>query len=166
LERSLRQALDLVDPEMPLTIVMHRDLNAFLNETIAPQRYALFVFTTFAGVALLLSALGIYGVVAYSVAQRTQEIGIRMALGAQARDILRLIFTQTGRVVLVGMIVGLLGAVGGARWLGGLLYGVGEHDPLAFAAVPVFLGAITLLACWLPARRAVKINPIVALRSE
>ena len=166
LEHSLRQALDLVDPEMPLSFVTRLDYTGFLNETIAPQRFALFVFTTFATVALLLSALGIYGVVAYSVTQRTQEIGIRMALGALPRDILRLIFSQTGRMVGAGVAVGLLASLVATRYLGSLLFEISTHDPVAYVAVPLFLALIAVLACWLPARRATKVNPIIALRSE
>ena len=166
LEPSLRRALDLVDPEMPLSLVPRMDFTAFLNETIAPQRFALFVFATFASVALLLSALGIYGVVAYSVTQRTQEIGIRMALGALPRDILKLIFSQTGRMVGTGVAVGLVASFIATRYLGSLLFEIGPHDPLAYLAVPLFLALIALLACWLPASRATKVNPIIALRSE
>ncbi len=158
--------MDRVDSEMPLTIVTKLDLTAFMNELIAPQRYALFVFGAFAGVALLLSALGIYGVVAYSVAQRTQEIGIRMALGAQPRAILALIFSQTGRMVGAGVVLGLVASFVATRYLGSLLFEIGAHDPVAFAAVPLFLALVALLACWLPARRATKVNPIIALRSE
>ena len=166
LEHSLREAMDRVDPEMPLTIVTQMDLTAFMNELIAPQRYALFVFAAFAGVALLLSALGIYGVVAYSVTQRTQEIGIRMALGAQRRDILGLIFSQTGRMVGAGVVVGLIASFAATQYLGSLLFEVSTHDPVAYLAVPFFLALVALLACWLPARRATKVDPLIALRQE
>ncbi len=149
LEHSLREAMDRVDPEMPLTIVTKMDLTAFVNELIAPQRYALFVFAAFAGVALLLSALGIYGVVAYSVTQRTQEIGIRMALGAQRRDILGLIFSSTGRMVGAGILVGLVASFVATRYLGSLLFEVSTHDPVAYLAVPFFLA----LHRYLPLRR-------------
>jgi putative ABC transport system permease protein len=166
IEPSLRHALDLVDPEMPLSLVTRLDYTGFLNETIAPQRFALFVFTLFASVALLLSALGIYGVVSYSVTQRTQEIGIRMALGALPRDILRLIFSQTGQMVGAGVAVGLVASFIATRYLGSLLFEISTHDPVAYLAVPLFLALIALLACWLPARRATKVNPIIALRAE
>jgi putative ABC transport system permease protein len=166
IEHSLRQAMDLVDPEMPLSLVTQRDFQGFLNESIAPQRMALFMFAAFAGVALLLSALGIYGVVAYSVTQRTQEIGIRMALGAQRRDILGLIFSQTGRMVGAGVLVGLVASFVATRYLGSLLFEISTHDPVAYLAVPLFLALIACLACWLPARRAAKVDPMVALRHE
>ena len=166
LEHSLRQALDLVDPDMPLSLVTKIDLKGFLNETIAPQRFALFVFATFAGVALLLSALGISGVVAYAVTQRTQEIGIRMALGAQAGDILRLVFSQTGRMVGLGVVIGLIASLGATHFLGSLLFEISTHDPLAYVIVPLFLSFIAFLACWLPARRATTVDPMIALRTE
>ena len=165
MEHALRQALDAVDPDMPLSLV-GIDLTGFLNETIAPQRFALFLFATFASVALLLSALGIYGVVSYSVAQRTQEIGIRMALGAQARDILGMIFSQTGRMVGLGAVIGLVVSLGITGFLRSLLFEISTHDPAAFIVVPFFLAFVALLACWLPARRATKVDPLVALRHE
>ena len=164
-EHALRQAMGLVDPDMPLTLV-GIDLTGFLNETIAPQRFALFLFATFAAVSLLLSALGIYGVVAYSVIQRTQEIGIRMALGAQARDILALIFSQTGRMVGVGVALGLIASLATTRFLNTLLVEISAYDPVAFLVVPLFLALVAMLACWLPARRATKVDPLVALRHE
>ncbi len=166
LEPALRRAMDSVDANLPVSLVPQLDYTDFLHETYAPQRFALFLFVTFASVALLLSALGIYGIVAYSVTQRTQEIGIRLALGAQARDILRMIFSQTGRMVGAGIFVGLIASFLTTRFLKNLLFGIGEHDLVAFLAVPLFLGLIAWLACWLPARRATKVDPLVALRTE
>ena len=119
-----------------------------------------------ADVSLLLSALGIYGVVAYSVTQRTQEIGIRMALGAQARDILALIFSQTSRMVGVGVVLGLIASLATTRFLNTLLVEISAYDPVAFLVVPLFLAFVAMLACWLPARRATKVDPLVALRHE
>lgn len=165
LQSALRQAMDRVDPDMPLAF-NGIDLEDFQNETIAPQRYALFIFGVFAGVALLLCAMGIYSVVAFSVDRRTQEIGIRMALGAQARDILRLIFTQNGRMVGYGIMLGLTGALAVSRLLGSILVEVSSYDPRAFAAASVVLCAVALAACYVPARRAIRIDPNNALRCE
>lgn len=165
LQAALRRAMDLVDPEMPLAF-NGIDLEGFLNETIVPQRYALFVFGVFSSVALLLCAMGIYSVVAFAVARRTQEIGIRMALGAQALDVLRLIFSQNGRMVGYGVLIGLGGALAAARLLDSILVGVSSHDPLAFTGAAAALAVVAILACYLPARRALKIDPNVALRAE
>lgn len=162
---ALRRAMDLVDPDMPLAF-NGIDLEGFLNETIAPQRYALFLFGVFAGVALLLCAMGIYSVVAFTVARRTQEIGIRMALGAQPSDILRLVFVQNGRMVGCGIAIGLAGSLAATRLVGSLLVDVSPYDPLAFTGAACILSAVALLACYVPARRAIRIDPNTALRYE
>ncbi len=124
------------------------------------------LFTAFAGVALLLAAIGIYGVMAYTVAQRTQEIGVRMALGAQPRDVIAMVVRQGVRLVALGLGLGFLAAYGTAGLLAGNLYGVSPHDPPTFALVPLLLAVVALLACYLPSRRATLIDPMVALRSE
>jgi len=122
--------------------------------------------TTFAGAGLLLSAIGIYGVLAYSVARRTKEIGIRMALGAARPEVMRLIVTQGMRLAGMGVAVGLVGAMAGARVLHSFLFGVGPNDPLTYICVALLLSAVVLFACWLPARRATRVNPMEALRYE
>lgn len=167
LRAGLRAALDSIDPDLPL-FDLKEGLDVFIQDSIAPQRFALFLVTVFSAVALLLSALGIYGVVAYSVTKRTQEIGIRRALGAQPGDILRLVFSQTGRMVLLGLAGGLAGAWASTRLLHSLslLFEIGPQDPLTFASTPLLLALVAVLACWLPARRAARVDPLVALRHE
>jgi putative ABC transport system permease protein len=120
----------------------------------------------FSGVALLLAAIGIYGVMTFSVAQRTGEIGIRMALGAQRGDVLQMILVNGGRMVGLGLIVGVLGALAVTRVIGSLLYKVSSSDPATLAGITLMLTVVGFLACWIPARRATNVDPLVALRTE
>ena len=131
-----------------------------------PQQLAAFVLSAFGALALGLAAVGLYGVVSYGVAQRTREIGIRMALGADTRSIVRQLVAGGLKLVVVGGVLGLATAVAAVRLLGGLLFEVSVLDPLTFLAVPLVLGAAALLAGWLPARRASRVHPVTALRTD
>jgi predicted permease len=143
-----------------------QSLEAVITDSLAGRRFSMILFGAFAVLALLLASVGIYGVISYVVGQRTHEIGIRMALGACRSDILRLILQGAGKLTLIGIAVGLVSALILTRLMARLLYGIGPSDPLTFIAVPVILISVALLACYLPARRATKVDPMVALRYE
>ncbi len=153
-----------VDPAIPVTKV--RSMSEVMAISLAEQRFNTLLLGIFAGVALLLASVGLYGVLAFSVAQRTREIGIRMALGAQTRDVLRLVLRQGLTLSLLGIAAGVGVSLAGTRVLAGLLYGVAPTDPATFASVALVLVAVAFVACLVPARRAMRVNPIVALRHE
>jgi putative ABC transport system permease protein len=164
LTKPIRDKVNQLDRNVSLGQI--RTLDSFLSDVVAQPRFNSLLLGFFAGLALLLTALGVYGVVSYTLVQRTQEIGIRMALGAQTVDVLKLMLWQGMKPVLIGAGLGLLGAFAVARILKSLLFGVSATDPLTFAAVVTFLAIVALLACWIPARRATKVDPMVALRNE
>lgn len=161
---SLRSILKEVDPALPLADV--QSLDQIVSESVAPRKFNMMLLAVFAGVALLLAMTGVYGVLAYSVAGRTAEIGLRVALGASPGRVLRLIIGQGMRPIAIGIGIGLAGALTLSRFIGSLLFGVKPADPLTYASVALTVTAAALLACYVPARRALRVNPIAALREE
>jgi putative ABC transport system permease protein len=141
-------------------------MNERLSDVVAEPRFQTLLLGLFGLVALVLVIAGVYGVVSYSVAQRAQEIGVRMALGAGARDVLRLVIGQGMKLVLAGVAIGLAGAFALTRLMKTLLFGVSAYDPLTFVSIALLLALVALLSCWIPARRATRVNPIIALRRE
>jgi putative ABC transport system permease protein len=164
LAAAVREAVWAVDREQPVSNV--RTMRNLMEEETGSQRQVMTLLGIFAALALLLASLGIYGVLSYAVAQRTQEIGIRMALGAGPLDVLRMVVAQGLGVALVGVGMGLVGALALTRVMAGMLFEVSATDPATFAAVALFLTMIAAAACYLPARRASRVNPIIALRYE
>jgi ABC-type antimicrobial peptide transport system permease subunit len=161
---SLQAELRAVDSSLPLFDVA--PLEAVVDSSVSQRRFSMLLLLIFAGVAVVLASLGIYGVIAYTVTQRTRELGIRMALGARQADILGLLVGQGMRMTLVGVGIGLTLALALGRLLRTLLYGIQAHDPLTFVAVAALLVGVALVATWLPARRATKVDPAITLRAE
>ncbi|MFY9825467.1 MAG: FtsX-like permease family protein, partial [Thermoanaerobaculia bacterium] len=161
LAAPVRRAVLAVDPRLPVFDVA--TLDEIRAAAVATTRFNMLLLTALGGIGLLLAAVGIYGVISWFVSQRTQEIGLRMALGATERGVLTLVAWQAMRPVLVGLLVGLAGAVAATRALSGLLFGVTATDPATFAGVLVVLTGAALLASWLPARRAARVEPTRAL---
>jgi predicted permease len=164
LTREVESQIWALDRDIPPTAVL--TMKDMMDASAAPRKFNLTLLAIFATVALVLAAIGIYGVVAYSVTQRTHEIGIRVALGAQRRDIVRLILGEGGRLVALGTIMGLAGAAALTRFMASLIFGIGVHDPLTFFGVAAILICVAAAACYIPARRAMRVDPIVALRYE
>lgn len=160
----IRAQLRVVDASLP--IYQEQSMQMWLDDKMAGRRGILGLLGAFAGIALILAAVGLYGMLAYDVSQRTKEIGIRGAIGASRGQIVGLVFRQGLWKTGVGMIIGLAGAFFLSRYLGSLLFEVKPTDPPVFAGVTLLLLLVALLACWLPARRAAKVDPIVALRAE
>jgi putative ABC transport system permease protein len=161
---AIRSKVQELDKILPISNV--RTLEEVVEGSIATQRTNTLLLALFAGIALTLAAVGIYGVMAYSVAQCNHEIGVRMALGAQSSDMLKLVLKQGMILALVGALIGLIASWGLTRLMESLLFGVGTTDLLTFILIPLLLTLVALLACWLPARRATKVDPLVVLRNE
>jgi len=141
-------------------------MTKLIADSVARRRFNTMLTGLFAMLAMLLASVGIFGLLNYVVAQRTQEIGLRVALGAQTRDVLRLVLGQGVRLILFGLALGLAASLALTRVLAGMLFGVTPTDPITFVAVSFLLASVALLACYIPARRATKVDPLVALRYE
>jgi putative ABC transport system permease protein len=161
---SLRSEIASLDPDQPLAGA--RTLAGFVSATLDQRRLSMLLLSIFSAGALVLAVLGIYATLAYSVAQRTREIGVRMALGARAGGVVRLVVGQGMTLALLGAGIGVAFALLLGRLIAGMLYGVGAHDPGTFAAVVAVLLGAALLACWVPAWRAARVDPLIALRAE
>jgi putative ABC transport system permease protein len=161
---DVRQAVNAVDPNIGIDVIA--PMTRLVSNTVARQRFYAVMLGTFAAIAAILALVGIYGVLAYAVVQRTQEIGIRLSLGAPRVQVLGLVLRKGLALTACGIVLGLLGAAAGSRLLQSMLFGVTPLDVKTFAAVPVAFGCVALIACYVPARRATAIDPIVALRQD
>jgi predicted permease len=162
--KLVRAGVEQTDPGEVIYGV--QTLDEVVAGSLAARRLSMILLGIFAALALVLSCVGIYGVISYVVGQRTHEIGVRMALGAQSRDVMRLVVGEGARMALLGVAAGIAGALGLTRLMANQLFGVSAHDALTFVAVAVLLTLVALLACYLPARRAVRVDPVVALRCD
>jgi predicted permease len=161
---SVRRSLQQMNSEQ--VIYGAQTMDEIISGSIANRWFSMILLGAFAGVALLLSSIGIYGVISYLVGQQTREIGIRMALGAQRKDVLRLILGNGARMALLGVAIGIVAALGLTRLMAKMLYGVSATDPVTFVVVAFVLVVVALAACYIPARRAMRVDPLVALRYE
>jgi putative ABC transport system permease protein len=164
LTSQVRTAVADIDPKLPLAQL--RTLQDIVDGASAQMAFTMFLLVVAAGVALMLGVIGVYGVMSYIVTQRTGEIGVRLALGAEPASIAGTILQQGGLVAIAGITVGLVMAFAGSRLIGSLLYGVTPRDPAVFTATTLLLLGVALFACWLPARRAARLSPLEALRTE
>jgi len=160
----VRNEVRVLDKDQPVALV--QTLDEHISESVLQPRLLTTLLSVFAGLGLVVAAVGVYAMMSYSVSQRRGEIGIRIALGAMKGDILRLVVGQAVVLVVISLTIGLAAALGATRLLGSLLYQVGIWDPFTFAAIVVLLSLVAIFAAWFPARRAAKINPMVALRAE
>jgi putative ABC transport system permease protein len=161
---SIRRAIESLDRDLPLFQV--RTTAEIIDTTVQRGEFSILLLSLFAGLALVLAAVGLYGVLSYTVSQRTGEMGIRMALGASASDVRHLILVQGMKPALAGVAGGIIGALATTRLLSSMLFHVNPMDPITFATVAIGLMGVAVLACWIPALRATRIDPTVALRRE
>jgi putative ABC transport system permease protein len=161
---SAREQVKQLDPDQPIYNI--KTMDEIRSESVSGERLNLTLFSIFAGIALVLAVVGIYGVMSYTVTQRTHEIGIRMAIGAQQRDVFKMVLGQGMMLALIGIAIGLVGAFALTRLMASMLFGVTATDPATFAAIAVLLTAVALMACYLPGRRATKVDPVISLRYE
>jgi putative ABC transport system permease protein len=164
LASAVRQAVSATDAEQPVHRI--RTMEDALSASLARRRLSALLTGFFAALALLLAAIGVYGALAWTVNERTREIGVRVALGAQRSDVLKMVIGQGMKLTLTGLAFGLAASLLAARAMKSLLFGVGAGDPMTFAVIALLLVCIALLACYLPARKAKKVDPVVAIRSE
>jgi putative ABC transport system permease protein len=161
---SVRQVIHTMDPEQPIADI--RPMKDLLGNSMIHAEFNTILMACLASVALTLAMVGIYSVMSYSVLQRVQELGVRMALGANSYDVLRLVLKQGGMLVILGTTIGLAAAAGLTRWMKSLLFEVSTTDAFTFGFVTLLLIGVALIACWIPARRAAKLDPMIALRAE
>jgi len=164
MEKSVIAAIHTLDKDQAVTAV--QPMSQYIAESLARRRFHTVLLGAFGALALLLASVGIYGVVSFGVAQRRREIGIRAALGAHPRDVLRLVFRQALRLAAIGLAIGAVAAVGLTRFLSSLLFGVGPTDPVTFGSVAMLVLGVVAVACARPARRALAVDPANVLRSE
>jgi putative ABC transport system permease protein len=161
---GVRLELAQVDRDQPISDV--RTMEERIARSLTPRRFNTVLLGLFAALALVLAAVGIYGVVAYSVTERTHEIGVRVALGAQRRDVVAMVLREGMTTTATGTVIGIVAALAVRRVIAGFLFGVGAADPMTFTAIPLLLVLVALAACYVPARRASRVDPLHALRSE
>jgi putative ABC transport system permease protein len=161
---AIRGVVASIDKDQPIFDIS--TMNQVVSNSVSTRRITLVLLGLFSGLALVLASIGIYGVISYSVAQRTHEIGIRMALGAHREDVLRMVLGQGARIALTGIAIGIVAAIGLTRLMSTLLFSVNAFDPITFAGVAILLTIVALAACYIPARRAMRVDPMVALRYE
>ena len=164
LAASVKRQIQTLDKDLPIDDA--KTMQQLLAESNSGRRFNMLLLTVFALVALVLAIVGIYGVMSYTVTQRTHEIGIRVAIGAQSRDVFRMVIGQGMRLAIIGVAFGLVGAFGLTRLMTSMLFGVEPTDPATFVIIGVLLTVVALVACYIPGRRATKVNPLVALRYE
>ena len=161
---AVKSQIQAIDKDLPIADA--KSMQQLLAESVSGRRFNMLLLTVFAVVALMLAIVGIYGVMSYTVTQRTHEIGIRVAVGAQSRDVFRMVIGQGMMLAMIGVAFGLVGAFALTRLMTSMLFGVEPTDPATFVSIAVLLTGVALVACYIPGRRATKVNPLVALRYE